>query len=71
MSSKYTRMKELIPFLNISFISRYKVPGALQSPNGITRYSHWARFVQKAVFSTESSAIAIWWYPYVVCVQRW
>ena len=52
-------MKEFISVSKIVFISRQKVLGALHSPKGITKYSHWPKFVQKAIFSTEYFAMAI------------
>src|SRR5579871_6487359 len=62
-SSKYTATKIPIKSLKTQFISLWKVPGALLSPNGMTRNSYNPEGVIKAVFSTSSGCIDTCQYP--------
>src|SRR6266542_3530923 len=61
--SKYTRMNFLRYFLNIWFINRWKVAGALQSPKGILFHSNSPQGVIKAVTSLDFNSISTSQYP--------
>src|SRR6266540_363767 len=63
MSSKYTRMNFLRYFLNTSFINRWKVAGALQSPKSILFHSNSPQGVMKAVTSLDFDSISTCQYP--------
>src|SRR6266511_1963441 len=58
MSSKYTRTNFPRYFLNTSFISRWKVAGTLQRPNGILFHSNSPQGVMKAVTSFDFGSIS-------------
>ena len=59
MSSKYRIKKSSRKGLNTSFVTRMKVVGALQSPNGITNHSNNPCFILKAVFHASCFATLI------------
>src|SRR6266540_5588346 len=63
ISFKYTRTNFPRYFLNTWFISRWKVAGALQRPNGILFHSNSPQGVMKAVTSFDFGSISTCQYP--------